>query len=474
MSWNVRSVLEEKLRFVFEYERAVQTMTELCQQFEISRETGYLWLRRYRHSGVDGLIEAKRGPQIHPNQTTTSIEEAVLELRQAHMTWGPRKLRRILERDQPGRVWPATSTVGEIIKRAGLVVPRKKRRKTEPYSAPLAHAVESNWVWCADFKGWFRTGDGSRIDPLTITDACSRYLLRSQAVEKTDTERVQAIFEATFREFGLPWRIRTDNGPPFASAAVGGLSRLAVWWMRLGILPERIEAGHPEQNGRHERMHRTMKLDLQPAQDWRGQQRELDKFRYDYNEIRPHEALEMQTPASVYKPSPQPYPERLPEVEYPDEMQVRTIKSHGHFRWKKHDIFLSEVLWGEPVGLLPVDDGVYRVYFAQMPLGLFNERLLRVLPLDKKKGASAVSFPRHEQSIVRWEGEAGPGANQAADPLPASHRLDELRLVIPQQVALQQSLPPLHQPDSFSTPLAENVNCNFEAENEKLSGNCPV
>ena len=186
-------------------------------------------------------------------------------------------------------------------------------------------------------QGLVPAGDGARIDPLTITDAWSRYLLRSQAVEKTDTERVRAIFEAAFREYGLPEAIRTDNGAPFASSAIGGLSRLAVWWIKLGIVPERIQAGHPEQNGRHERMHRTLKQDLHPAADWRGQQRELDRFRHDYNQVRPHEALDMQTPASVYEPSPRPYPARVPEVEYPDSMEVRTIKSHGHFRWKKQD-----------------------------------------------------------------------------------------------------------------------------------------
>jgi transposase InsO family protein len=473
MAWKTSSVMDEKVRFVIEYERDEQTMTDLCSTFGVSRECGYTWLRRYRQNGPAGLVEIDRAAHGHPNQTAAVIEEAVLGLRQAHMTWGPRKLKRILERDQPGRGWPASSTMGEIVKRAGLVIARKKRRRTEPYTEPLAHAIEANRVWCADFKGWFRSGDGTRIDPLTITDAYSRYLLRSQAVEKTDTERVRAIFEAAFREFGLPWWIRTDNGAPFASSAVGGLSRLAVWWIKLGIVPERIEAGHPEQNGRHERMHRTLKMDLRPAEDWRGQQRELDRFRRDYNQVRPHEALGMQTPASVYEPSPRVYPSRLPEVEYPDEMQVRTIKSHGHFRWKKHDVFLSEVLWGEPVGLLPVDDGIYAVYFAQMPLGLFSERLLRVLPLDKKKGVPAVSFPRHERSIVRWEGEAGPGAKQVA-PLPASHRLDESQLVIPRRVALQQSLPPLHQPVLSSTPSAGNVNCNCVSENEKVSRMCPV
>jgi len=395
--------MEEKLRFVFEYERDEQTMAELCASFGICRDTGYVWLRRYRQDGVEGLLELNRAAKRHPNQPCAPMEQAVIDLRQAHMRWGPRKLKRILERDQPGRRWPATSTVGEIVKRAGLVVPRRKRRRTEPYSEPLAHAVESNRVWCADFKGWFRSGDGTRIDPLTITDACSRYLLRAQAVEKTDTERVRAIFEAAFREYGLPQTIRTDNGAPFASSAVGGLSRLAVWWIKLGIVPERIEAGHPEQNGRHERMHRTLKQELRPAQDWRGQQRELDRFRYDYNHVRPHEALGMQTPASVYEPSPRAYPERLPEVEYPDTMLLRSIKSQGCFRWKKHDVLLSEVLWGETVGLLPVDDGCYTVYFAHMPLALFDAgtgktyRLPASIGVQTRPSVSGAAAPETEK-----------------------------------------------------------------------------
>jgi len=378
--------MDEKLRFVFELERDEQSMRALCLRFGISRETGYVWLRRYRQSGPEGLAEVNRAPQRHPNQTAAAVEEAVLRLRQAHMRWGPRKLKRILERDQPGRAWPARSTIGELVKRAGLVVARKKRHKTEPYTEPLAHALESNLVWCADFKGWFRAGDGSRIDPLTISDACSRFLLRSQSVEKTDTERVRAVFEAAFREYGLPWAMRTDNGPPFASSAVGGLSRLAVWWIKLGIVPERIQAGHPEQNGRHERMHGTLKLELRPAQDWRGQQRELDRFRHEYNQVRPHEALGMQTPASVYQPSPRPYPERLAEVEYPDTMPVRTIKSRGQLRWKKHDVFLSEALWGEQVGLLPFDDGCYTVYFAHVPLALFDARTRKTYRLPRGRG----------------------------------------------------------------------------------------
>jgi putative transposase len=287
--------MEEKLRFVFEYELGERTMCELCQGYAIARETGYVWLRRYRHAGVAGLLEHSRAAHRHGNQTPVDIERMILELRQAHMRWGPRKLR-----DQPGRRWPAASTIGALLQRAGLVVARKKRWRTTPYSEPLAHADEANRVWCADFKGWFRTADGQRIDPLTISDARSRYLLRCQTVEKTDTARVQAIFEAAFREYGMPEAIRTDNGPPFASRAVAGLSRLAVWWIKLGIVPERIAAGHPEQNGRHERMHRTLKQETAqpPAANQREQQRTLDRFRREFNELRPHEALEMQTPAA--------------------------------------------------------------------------------------------------------------------------------------------------------------------------------
>lgn len=406
--------MDEKVRFVFAYERDEETMTELCRNFGISRETGYVWLRRYRLHGLEGLLELNRAPRSHPNQTAESLERAVLDLRQAHMGWGPRKLKRILERDQGGRAWPATSTMGEIIKRAGLVVPRKKKRRTEPYTQPLAHAQQCNRVWCADFKGWFKSGDGQRIDPLTISDAWSRFLLRCQAAEKTDTERVRAIFEAAFRENGLPQAIRTDNGAPFASAAVGGLSRLAVWWIKLGIAHERIQAGHPEQNGRHERMHRTLKQDLHRAEDWRGQQLQLDRFRHDYNQVRPHEALDMQTPASLYQSSPRPYPAREPEVEYPDTMEVRTIKSHGHFRWKKKDIFLSEVLWGEPIGLLPVGNDLFNIYFAHLPLAGFDASRGNLVGLN---------HPGWPQSAAFASGQACPQAKDKNKNLPDKEKV---------------------------------------------------
>lgn len=386
MPWKMSSVMEEKLKFVLEYLEQEWSMSELCERYGIARETGYVWLRRYQAVGWEGLREKSRAAQRYPNQTAEEIEEKVLDLREAHISWGPRKLKRVLERDEPGQRWPAASTIGVLLKRSGMIVGRKKRFKTPPYTQPLAHADGANRLWCADFKGWFRSGNGERIDPLTITDAYSRYLLRCQAVEKMDTARVQAIFEAAFREYGMPEAIRTDNGAPFASRAVAGLSRLSVWWMKLGIVPERIEAGHPEQNGRHERMHRTLKQEVtQPAAaNRREQQRMMDRFREAYNQVRPHEALQMRTPAEVYARSPRRFPRRLPEVEYPATMLVRSVRHKGEFSWKNHDVFVSEVLSGERIGLLPVNEHCYTIYFAQFPIAHFDSRHAYLTRLPKQ------------------------------------------------------------------------------------------
>jgi hypothetical protein len=234
-----------------------------------------------------------------------------------------------------------------------------------------------------------RTSDGERIDPLTISDSASRYLLRCQAVEKTDSARVQAVFEAAFREFGMPRGVRSDNGPPFASCAVAGLSRLAVWWIKLGILPQRIAAGHPEQNGRHERMHRTLKeATASPPRANRRMQQAFDRFRREYNEVRPHQALALQTPASVYSNSPRPFPGRVPEPEYDSAMKVRRVFQHGQFFFQKHDVFLSKVLAGERIGLLPIDDRYLRIYLAWYPIARLNTHTLKVEKLSQEDQAS--------------------------------------------------------------------------------------
>jgi transposase InsO family protein len=228
---------------------------------------------------------------------------------------------------------------------------------------------QPNDLWCADFKGWFKTGDGERIDPLTITDAHSRYLLRCQAVDAANLEQVKGIYTATFREYGLPFTIRTDNGPPFASRAIAGLSQLSVWLIKLGIVPERIQAGHPEQNGRHERMHLTLQAETAqpPEANRRAQQRRFDQFRHDYNEVRPHEALGQKPPSSQYQASPRTFPERLSEPDYPAAMQVRRVRPGGHFTWKHQDVFLTRALDGESIGLEPVDERYWLVYYVRLP-----------------------------------------------------------------------------------------------------------
>jgi len=387
MPWKESGVVEERARFVVEYESGEWTMTELCRYYGIARKTGYKWAERFAAGGVAGLQEESRAPRRHPNQTPEAIEAAVLALRQAHMRWGPRKLRQYLQDRHPHRAWPAASTMGELLKREGLVAERKRRKKTPPYTQPLAGADQANRVWCADFKGWFQTRDGERIDPLTLSDAHSRYLLRCQAVEKTNGERVRAIFQAAFREYGLPQAVRTDNGPPFASRALAGLSRLAVWWMKLGIVPERIAPGHPEQNGRHERLHRTLKEEtaMPPQANGRAQQRAFDRFRQEYNQERPHEALGQRTPASLYAPSPRAYPERLPEPEYDHDMEVRKVRDRGDISWKGHrHVFVSEALIGEHVGLKPIDERYWRVYLAAFPIGWFDSQELLVRPLPDR------------------------------------------------------------------------------------------
>jgi transposase InsO family protein len=294
----------------------------------------------------------------------------------------------VLARQQPDVTWPAASTMGELLRREGLVIARKKRRRMDPYTTPFASASEPNRVWCGDFKGWSRTQDGERVDPLTISDACTRYLLRCQAVEKMDTARVQAIFEAAFREYGLPESIRTDNGAPFASRAIAGLSRLAVWWMKLGIVPERIQPAHPEQNGRHERMHLTLQQEtMSPmAANRRAQQRRFDQFRSEYNQQRPHQALDMRTPAACYTQSPRAYPARVRQPEYDTSLLVRRVHLRGQFSWKHHDVFLSETLAGERIGLEPIDDRGYTIYFAEFPLGYFDSRTRTVHRLSAAAG----------------------------------------------------------------------------------------
>lgn len=371
MPWKARSGLDERKDFVKEWEKGEEGLAELCRRYSISRVTGYKWVARYQEEGEEGLRERSRAPHAPAWSMSEEVQERLLELRAEHPRWGPRKLRAYLAEQDAATGWPAASSIGALLAREGLVTGRRKRRRTPPFGQPLSHAKECNQVWCADFKGWFRCGNGERCDPLTITDARSRYLLRCRDVAKTDGGHVRAVFEAAFREFGLPGAIRTDNGAPFASPAPGGLSRLSMWWLRLQIRHERIKPGCPQQNGRHERMHATLKQEtaMPPQWDRARQQQAFDRFQREYNEIRPHEALQYRTPASRYSPSPRKYPSRLPELEYPPGAMLRRISQQGSLKWKTERTFVSEVLAREYVGLVEVDDGLFEVYYGPLLLG---------------------------------------------------------------------------------------------------------
>ena len=381
MPWTETRAMDQRMQFIVAFEKEAFSVAELCRQFQISRKTAYKWIGRYAAVGVAGLADRSRAPHAHPNSVSCEQLQAILEARDAHPFWGPRKLLKILCGHGSAGDWPARSTVAALLKLHGRVADRKKRRRVPPQSKPLAHADGPNAVWCCDFKGWFFTGEGRKCHPLTISDAFSRYLLRCQGLLRTGLEAAQPIFEAAFREYGLPWAIRSDNGAPFASRSVGGLSRLSVWWIRLGVRPERIEPGKPQQNGRHERMHLTLKQQTAqpPASTFARQQRRLDDFRREYNELRPHEALGMETPASLYVPSPRTFPARLAELEYCVGWQRRRVFSGGDFNWKNQPVFVSEVLRGETIGLEPLDDRHWRTYFGPVFLGVLDGYRSRVL-----------------------------------------------------------------------------------------------
>ncbi len=410
--------MDQRKKFVEQYESGEWSLAELCRIYEISRQSGYKWLKRSQEEGEAGLLDRSRAAHHHPNQTAAKIEQQIIAIRGKHPSWGARKLVHVLSIRQPGIDWPAPSTVGALLKREGLAVPRKRLRKTPLYTHPLEQATQANDLWCADFKGWFYTRDQHRIDPLTISDASSRYLLRCQAVKKTNTAQVQAIFESAFREYGMPLGIRTDNGPPFASRAIAGLSPLALYCMKLGIIPERIRPGHPEENGRHERMHRTLKAETAspPAATRRAQQQAFDRFQKIYNHQRPHEAIGMRTPAGCYTASPRPYPSKVRAPEYEASWQVRKVRACGRFGWKGSDVFISEALRNEPIGMQAVEQDFWLVHFATFPIAIFDSHALSIHPLPDPREEPAEDG--NDSSVESCEKQTTPSHRALEIPKP--------------------------------------------------------
>ena len=380
MPWRETSPMDQRTRFIADHLRETQTITELCDRYGVSRKTGYKWIARYLRLGPAGLEEHSRRPHRAPNQTADEIVAAILEARQRHPGWGGKKLRALLQRRHPRWTLPGRSTVCDILRRHGLVPTRRQRRRLGHPGKPTTIMGAPNAVWCADYKGQFKTGDGRYCYPLTVTDGFSRFLLGCQGLGSTAGAEAQPVFTRLFKEYGLPLRIRTDNGVPFATTTLARLSKLSAWWVRLGILPECIEPGRPDQNGRHERMHRTLKAaTTRPAAGSLGaQQRRFNAFREEFNHVRPHEALEQQTPAACYYPSPRPMPDRLPPLEYPDRFEVRYVSANGGIRWNHRWVNVSTVCVGEYVGLEEIDDGIWNVYFGPLRLGRLLERHMRI------------------------------------------------------------------------------------------------
>jgi transposase InsO family protein len=377
--------MEERLKLIADWLDGY-SITELSVIYGVSRKTVYKWTARYNRLGHDGLKELCRAPRTHPNQIDEGIIERLVEAKLQHMNWGPRKLLDFLGQRQPQISWPSACTAEKWLRRRGFVKERRLRRRTPRYSEPFLACDAPNKVWSADYKGQFRTGDGRWCYPLTLTDNRSRFLLVCKGLYSPCYEATRPWFEWAFREHGLPDAIRTDNGTPFAGRGVSGLSRLSVWWIKLGIRPERIESGKPHQNGRHERMHRTLKQETAkpPKTDMGRQQQRFDAFRREYNHDRPHEALGRQTPASIYEPSPRRFPEKLRSPEYDHGVAVRTVRHTGDFKFKGRYYFVSELLDGERIGLLETADGRYEIRFGCHAIALLDERLERVEPIPIK------------------------------------------------------------------------------------------
>jgi transposase InsO family protein len=385
MVWNEVCPLTEKMRFIAAWHEKEQNMTQLCQQFNISRKTGYKLIARYEEENIEGLKDRSRTPHNHPEQIDDLIVQIILKTKRRYPKWGPQKIKDWLDTEKSNQYWPAASTIGKIFKRNGLVEPRKRRHRTPLYTKPFINCVAPNMVWSADYKGQFQLGLGGKYCyPLTISDNYSRYLLGCKALYSTGIKETKQHFERVFKEHGLPTAIKTDNGKPFGSPGLGGLTQLTVWWIRLGIIPERIKPGHPEQNGRHERMHKTLKESTAkpPYLTLEQQQRAFNRFKKEYNYDRPHAALNKKRPADLYTCSQKMYPKKIAQLEYDYNQVVRKVGRSGEISWKGRRIFLSESLRGEYIALKEINDDIWQVYFSTMKLAALDYQKGKIIHPD--------------------------------------------------------------------------------------------
>src|SRR3990167_10903725 len=377
MSWRKINLIEQKMLFISDWLKDEFSFKDLCNRYQVSRKTGYALVNRYNLEGADAFQQKSRIRHYHPNAITDEIKSIVIATKQRYPNWGPVKLRDWLEINYPDGSWPASSTIGDCLKKHGLVKLRHKRRRVPAHSAPLVHCNAVNQVWSADFKGQFRLGNkGNYCYPLTISDNFSRYLLACHGLLSPNTEEAILLFEKIFYEYGLPYAIRTDNGQPFAGLGIGGLTRLSIWWLKLGIIPERIEPGCPEQNGRHERMHRTLKdSTAKPSKEnFKDQQKCFDDFKEEYNHQRSHQALDGKRPGDVYARSLRFMPNKLEEIYYPDNFEVRKVRTNGQIKCFGKKYFISELLRREPIGLEMIDEKKAIIYFSKAKLGMIDAK----------------------------------------------------------------------------------------------------
>ncbi len=381
MPWQETHPMQQRTDFISDHRRGLYHFAELCARYGVSRKTGYKWLARYEAEGPRGLHDRSHAPHHCPHRIDVALATLLLDARRAHPSWGPAKLVQYLAPRHPRLTdWPAVSTVADLLKRSGLVQRRRRRRvSVHPGVVPI-RTTAPNELWTADFKGQFKTRDGVYCYPLTIADQHTRFLVRVEALLSVRVAGARAVFERAFRAYGLPRAIRTDNGVPFANTGLHGLTQLSVWWIRLGIQHQRIRPAAPQENGAHERMHRTLKAETTrpPATDRRAQQRAFTAFRRGYNEERPHAALGGDPPAARYEPSPRPYPAVLPALEYPAHFMVKRVTNAGTIRFKHKLLFLANALKQHHVGLEESDDGIWSLYLGPVLLGRIDERDMRV------------------------------------------------------------------------------------------------
>lgn len=394
MAWKNVSSMDERFRFVLEAQLGLFTITDLCHRYGISRKTGYKWLNRFAKQGFDGLRERSRRARHCPHRTGTKMVEQILEQRKQYPRWGPKKIAELLETAGVADV-PAPSTIGSILKRYGMVRPRRRRRNAVGrWPKSLTKPTEANHVWAVDFKGWFRTGDGKRCDPLTASDLHSRYVLCCQALNGQTVAVARPAFEHVFSTYGLPKIIRTDNGAPFGSTGPQGMTELSMWWIQLGIRVEFIKPGHPEQNSIHERMHRTLKDDTCCPPRWnrRTQQRCFDQWRDEFNNLRPHESSAMRRPGQLYSASARTYPGRIKPFRYPGYYEVRRVKTAGQIMLNGKARFVGHAFKGIHVGLEPIRSSQFLVHAGPLVLGM--------LPVDGTRPLQPTVRQKDENAVV--------------------------------------------------------------------------